>query len=297
MSGPEAPSAQAALSERVFQWGPGGHLVAVWTPPSGPAQETILVMLNAGVIHRVGAHRLHVKLARSLAAMGYGSVRFDFSGLGDSTLPPDAQDFRSQAQRDVHTVLEALVQQTQVERFALLGICSGAAHAQAAALADPRVKGVFLVDGFIYPSWRGRASFAWRMVGVYGWGVFARKLLRQAVRKMRPAQRHTGEALAAAEDNSPTRSATNFSADMQQLADRGVAVSLMFTGSVLESFGHARQLHDVFPGQPWLKHVRCLFEPSVDHTLTLRDSQELLLSRVVEWLSEVSAASRRPSLR
>ncbi|MCE2660483.1 MAG: alpha/beta fold hydrolase [Rubrivivax sp.] len=108
-------------------------------------------MLNAGVIHRVGAHRLHVKLARSLAAMGYGSVRFDFSGLGDSTLPPDAQDFRSQAQRDVHTVLEALVQQTQVERFALLGICSGAAYAQAAALADPRVKGVFLVDGFIYP--------------------------------------------------------------------------------------------------------------------------------------------------
>jgi pimeloyl-ACP methyl ester carboxylesterase len=297
MSVPEALTADDAFAERVFQWGLGGHLVAVWTPPSGPARETTLVMLNAGVIHRVGAHRLHVKLARSLAARGYGSLRFDFSGLGDSRWPPDAQDFRSQAQRDVQTVLETLAQQTRVERFALLGICSGAAHAQAAAVADPRVKGIFLVDGFSYPSWRGRASFAWRMVQVYGWPVFVRKLLRQAVKTLRPPGRHAGEAPPTVDDNSPMRSAADFSADMQQLANRGVAVTMMFTGSVLESFGHARQLHDVFAGQPWLAQVRCLFEPSVDHTLTLRESQQLLLDRVIEWLSTLPAEGQRVGLK
>jgi pimeloyl-ACP methyl ester carboxylesterase len=297
MSGNQALAADAAALERVVQWGPGGHLVAVWTPPSGPVQDTIVVMLNAGVIHRVGAHRLHVKLARSLSAMGYGSLRFDFSGLGDSTLPPDAQDFRGQAQRDVQTVLEALAQQTQVERFALLGICSGAAHAQAAAVADRRIKGVFLVDGFSYPSLRGRAFFAWRMVKSYGSVVFLRKLLRQAVKKLGATGRHPGEPPALAEDNSPMRSAADFSADMLQLADRGVAVTLMFTGSVLESFGHARQLHDVFAGQPWLDRVRCLFEPSVDHTLTLRESQQLLLNRVIDWLGELPAERQRPGFK
>lgn len=280
-------------TERIFHWGSEGQIVAIWTPPATPAKTTVLVLLNAGVIHHIGAHRLHVKLARALAGLGYGSLRFDFSGSGDSGLPAGVFNFQQQAQRDLQDVLQGLASELNVDRFALLGICSGAAHAQASAVGDARVKGVFLVDGFMYPSWRGRWAFARRMAQTYGHATFFKRLARLALKRLRRSFDARAERQALfVEDSTPTRSVHDFAADMQVLSDRDVGVTLMFTGSVLEHFGHARQLRDVFPGQAWLEHVRCIFEPSVDHTLTLRAAQMQLLEHVVHWLASLPDADQ-----
>ena len=48
------------------------------TSPSLPA----VVILNSGVIHRVGPNRIYVALARDLAALGFPVLRFDLSGIG-----------------------------------------------------------------------------------------------------------------------------------------------------------------------------------------------------------------------
>jgi hypothetical protein len=130
------------------------------------------------------------------------------------------------------------------------------------------------------------------MTQAYGAANVCGRLARHVKRRLhdriasgRPADIH--------DDRTPTRSAADFSADMQQLVDRGVAVTLMFTGSVLETFGHPRQLHDVFRGRPWLPRVRCVLEADVDHTMTLAESQAVLRNRVHEWLSVLSAGSGR----
>ena len=280
------------MAEQVYQWGEQQHLLAIWTPPAAPARETVVVMLNAGVIHRIGAHRLYVKLARELSERGYGCLRFDFSGLGDSLVPSNATDFKHQALCDIRLVMDSLSKEKAASRFALLGICSGAAHAQAAAVADQRVAGVFLVDGFMYPSWRGRWHFVRRMALAYGLKGFVQRLVRQCLKLARrqPARALADDRPMTEDDRTPTRSASDFSRDMEQLAGRGVVISLLYTGSVLETFGHAQQLHDVFAPSAWLGHVQCHFEPSVDHTLTLQASQAMLRSRVAQWLDSIRPA-------
>lgn len=277
------------MIEHAFQIGPGRHLLGIWTPPVAARQRLGVLMLNAGVIHRIGAHRIHVKLARHLAAKGFGCARFDFSGVGDSRPPPDAVDFRAQAVRDVRCVMDAIQRDQGIDRFALVGICSGAANAQAAALADERVRGVFLIDGYVYPTRKGHAHFARRMLQAYGAGGFASRLARFAQGRLQAPR----EAVAVPADEGPTRSRQEFDADMTALSVRGVHVALLFTGSYLEHFGYARQLHDSFAGATWLDHVEVLFEPDLDHTITLQASQRRLIELVDPWTQRV-AGQRLP---
>ena len=51
------------------------------------AGQPWVVLLNAGIIHRIGPNRLYVQLARRLASRGHAVLRFDLAGIGDSEPP------------------------------------------------------------------------------------------------------------------------------------------------------------------------------------------------------------------
>jgi hypothetical protein len=256
----------------------------------------VLLMLDAGVIHHVGPHRLHVKLARHLAAQGVASLRFDFSGLGDSQRPVQgaAADLAG-AQRDVRDVIDAVTARLGPVPVALLGLCSGAVHAQATAVADARVRGVFLIDGHAYPSWRGRWQLLRAMRRAYGSAGLAARLTRwtsiKAWHQLRPPEQQPG----LLDEDALAISPAQFDADMQVLCQRGVAVQLWFTGSVMEVFAHPLQLRDRFPGAQWLQAVQCQVEPSVDHTFTLAASQRCLIEAVTGWLDRLVAPAAAES--
>ena len=74
------------MSERPVMIGADRNLMGIVCEPDGPwpASRPAMIMLNAGLIHRVGPNRLHVRLARELAARGFLSLRLDLSGRGDS---------------------------------------------------------------------------------------------------------------------------------------------------------------------------------------------------------------------
>lgn len=279
---------RGSTREEVWQLGSAGNLTAIWTPPAGQPEPLVVVLLNAGVIHHVGAHRIHVKLARHLAARGIGCLRFDFGGVGDSPTARDAQDFRTQAVLDVRTVLDALQARAGADRFALFGICSGAAHAQAAAVADPRIRGIFLIDGFMFGHWRAQLHFLARMRHAYGVAGVARRVWQHLPGRLRRAMAPAGQTA----DNGPTRTPEDFDADMQALVDRGVRVHTLFTGSVLEVFSHEGQWRDGFPAARWLGAVTCEVEPSIDHTVTLASAQRWLIARVTAWLATVPRDGR-----
>ena len=81
-----------ALTEEPLQFGEGGRFMGILTRPSVPPRDglelPLFVFLNAGLLHRVGPYRLHVRLGRELAQMGFSSLRVDLAGVGDS--PPRA---------------------------------------------------------------------------------------------------------------------------------------------------------------------------------------------------------------
>ena len=75
-----------AFTEHVVAFGKRQSLVGVLSRPTRPVPDApAIVILNTGIVHRVGHHRMYVLIARQLAAAGHPVLRFDFSGIGDSS--------------------------------------------------------------------------------------------------------------------------------------------------------------------------------------------------------------------
>src|SRR6185436_6886506 len=98
------------VRDEAVRLAPEGQLVGILSYPPGaqPAARSdtlspatpaapAFIILNAGVLHRVGPHRLHVILARRIAASGLPSLRLDLGGIGDSIASSDATSFRDSA--------------------------------------------------------------------------------------------------------------------------------------------------------------------------------------------------------
>src|SRR5688572_9512999 len=89
------------IRDEALRLGPDGQLVGILSHPAGGRARTphapAVIVLNAGVLHRVGPHRLHVSLTRRLAVQGFASVRLDLGGIGDSVATSDAATFRESA--------------------------------------------------------------------------------------------------------------------------------------------------------------------------------------------------------
>ncbi len=132
-----------------MQFGSASSLVGVLETPAGPAPPADLpavILLNSGVVHRVGVNRLYVSLARALARRGHVVLRFDFSGVGDSGYRRDGVGFVRAAIAESREAMDELEAAAGARRFALAGICSGAVIAFRAALEDPRVCAAAMVN-------------------------------------------------------------------------------------------------------------------------------------------------------
>ena len=137
------------MREEAFVFGAAGSLVGVITDPALPQQSSELpaiILLNSGIVHRVGLNRLHVKLARILAPMGFVGMRFDFSGIGDSPARQNNVPFQKSAIGETQEAMNHLGLTRGFDRFILMGICSGAGIALQTACIDPRVVGVVSIN-------------------------------------------------------------------------------------------------------------------------------------------------------
>ena len=143
-----------AFTELAVQFGPSASLVGILTrPPSEvPVRRPAVVILNTGIAHRVGHHRMYVKLARVLAALGHLVFRFDFSGIGDSASRGDSLNPIEAHQADVRDALNWLTASCGVNEAILIGLCAGAEIALKYGHSDQRVSGLVLLDPTIPPT-------------------------------------------------------------------------------------------------------------------------------------------------
>lgn len=147
-----------------------------------------VVLLNVGIIHRMGPHRFNAKLARALAREGWATLRMDLSGQGDSGTPDEALPYEQQAVTDLQATMDHFQRLCKVEKFAIAGICSGAYNGLAAALADHRVAALWMLDGYAYPTARtrwNRYTGQLREAPLRALRSWTRKLVRRAARAFR----------------------------------------------------------------------------------------------------------------
>ena len=284
----------SGVTEQALQFATDEHLVGVLTragvsplaldgrPP--PA----VIFLNAGVLHRVGPHRLHVNLARQLAVRGVTSLRLDLSGIGDSHPVPGALSFRASAVVDTRAAMEQLDADVGAKRFVLFGLCSGADNALAPAAVDERVVGLVLVDPPAYVTSRARARklrARLRRLGtaraVISWGAatVARRV-RARIRAARtPAPDENDEEVSGGRGMPPV---AEYRALLTKLVDRRVAILAVFSASLGERYNDGDQLFELFP--ELRGRIDVAYFPAANHTFTELVAQAQLRSTVCAWM-------------
>jgi len=136
------------MKEEAIHFGGSKSLVGIVTDPveTGTSRPAV-ILLNSGIIHRVGPNRLYVTLARRLAHAGFVTLRYDHSGIGDSVIRRDNVPFERSSVLETQEAMEYLASTRGIDRFLLAGICTGAVVAYHTARADRRVLGVVLING------------------------------------------------------------------------------------------------------------------------------------------------------
>jgi len=282
------------MIETPCRFGPHQALMGILTQPSQGSVTPPMAFLffNAGVIPRFGPHRINVKLARTLAAAGQVSLRFDLSGLGDSPHQGGDGDFRVQAVRDIQAAMDHVTATTGIRHFVLVGICSGATNAYWTSEVDARVVGVLMLDGFSYASrWTKLVCRYKRLAVASPRDLFMRAWNKLLARKRAPDDDESGLFSSDASMMYPTKE--DFARVMQTLVDRHAEVLLIFTGSVIDHYSYDGQLRHAFAGQPWVERVRCLLLEEIDHTATALASQRVLTDLMLAWLPKLMQACEK----
>ncbi|MDB5731134.1 MAG: hypothetical protein JWQ03_1029 [Variovorax sp.] len=276
-------------------FGSDRSLVGIVTEPlcEKPAGVACL-LLNMGAHHRVGPHRVNVKLAHHLASLGIGSLRFDLAGLGDSKAATGAEHFAAQAVRDLQAAMDLLEQTLGIRQFLVVGLCSGATNALAAAVADARVVGITLFDGYSFPGRRSRwERQLQRALAASSNPAILGKTLRWLKRGGKALDTRDKAAGIFDEVQSPEVVAGLFCRSMEQVVERGVAVYLLYSGTLHVRDRNRDQLGP-FRNEPFAKHIHYEFMADIDHTLTTMASQQRFLKSVSDWALDVVTARLAP---
>ena len=281
------------MTEQPLLFGPESTLLGILTRPVGEAAPVACLIPNSGLIHRVGPHRFGVKLARSLAAGGMATLRLDLAGVGDSKAAAASTDYRAQASRDLRAAMDLIEREHGIRRFIVFGICSGAVNGYWAAVADPRIVGLLMYDGFWYRSRWTQLVRYWKRFRALSWGELSASLSRNLKMPGEAKAAESGGIFSSWDMANPSRE--EFIRSTQMLVDRGVSVFLLYGGTVLQFYSYAGQFRDTFKGEPFLDRVRCDFHPDIDHTVTTIAAQQKLISLAGEWARGVSASQGTPT--
>lgn len=280
------------MSERVHEkallFGSGKSLVGIVTEPAegGPAaaERPGVIILNAGVLHRVGPNRVHVQMARTLAQAGFAVLRFDLSGIGDSRPREDNIPFAEAALRETREAMDFLATSRGVRTFVLMGICSGADNALQAACSDPRVVGAALIDGYNLPTVGRFIQFhKKRLLSPRSWIrlVFGRSELWSTVKAFISIQSASRTTSTRHETILPSRQ--EFVSSIQSLADRGVSLCFVYTWDSPAYYNYRRMLRRRIDSWPRQGKVRVEYMNESDHIFTLLCSQRRLVNVVQDW--------------
>ncbi|MFN0008800.1 MAG: alpha/beta fold hydrolase [Planctomycetota bacterium] len=289
-----------ALIEEPLQFGSGGRLFGILTHPQSPAagarELPTFLLLNSGFLHRVGPSRLYVRLARSLAARGFTSVRIDLSGRGDSTRRTGVTHEQSVVD-DYAEVAQLLEARFGAVTFVLGGLCAGADNAIRLSIRDERIVGMLLLDPICFPDdgFKSRAR-AMKYSNPARYGVWLRRRLERLFAP--PIDPDDDELYWASVDPLSLRDLPNreeMRAAFQAILERDGRVLSTFSGYSLSYYNQVGQLRRVLELNDPEERCTEMFWPEADHTYPLESHRRRLIACVETWANgyEALRAERR----
>ena len=148
-------------------------------PGVKPADLCVL-FLNAGAVRHIGPNRMWVEAARRWAKQGVRSLRLDLRGIGES----DGEEsvgteglYLDLMVDQVEMAMDSLRSRLGVERFAAVGLCSGAFWAFHAAVRNRDIRAAILLNPRLFfwdPEIDQRRLLRRTLNGLSNWGDWRR---------------------------------------------------------------------------------------------------------------------------
>jgi len=276
-----------AFNELAVQFGRSGSLIGILSRPSQlPIRRPAVVILNTGIAHRVGHHRMYVKMARDLAALGFLAFRFDFSGIGDSACRDDGLSPIEAHKADLSEALDWLTASCDVNEVVLIGLCAGAEIALRYGYTDMRVLGLALLDPTIPPTARFYAHYVGRRITqLRSWWSFVsgRGRIFEELRERARLAIGAAPAQPAADSDQTLRS------ELEQWYTKSLERSLkmlivLTSGSLDGRQSYREQLFDALPNVPLRGRVSLEHFKDADHTFTSESTRARLQELVIGWI-------------
>jgi dienelactone hydrolase len=307
--------------EQIVLAGKSAPLAGILTEPVGRAankDRPWLIVLNAGILHKVGPNRMAVHLARQAATRGLTTLRVDFAGTGDCPARADGRPLIDGVIVDVRELIAHLRKTRGVERFLVIGLCSGADNALRVARADDSVVGACLLDPTIHRTRRWYLEhFAVRAVSGEVWAQVltlrhariqsATQLVKKAL--ARQTQETARGASAPEWSERPELFRTGLGdralmeAHLRDVLARHVQLFIAFSGGWNTLYNYKTQLFDAFPAVDFADQLRLEFYPQAGHTFDMEAHRKLLLADILDWAETtpftdvISKGSRRGGAR
>lgn len=264
------------MQEHACRFGRASHLIGITGQPHAAANAADgvgVIVLNAGLVHRIGPFRLHVEMTRHLNAIGYPTLRFDLSTLGDSSASGEPQSHEQQVCADVADAIALLSEQSSCTRFILIGLCSGAANAHLVARSDARVAGAIFLDGYAY------RSFGFQLRHYLPRILNAVRSAHSLVRRMR-----LGRQLREPSFGVEFPSRDKVRGDLVEMLERGLKLCFIYSGGFSKYFNHCRQFRECFGSISSHPGISVRFFKETDHTYILTCDRMRLLDNIDDWM-------------
>ncbi len=271
------------MREHAHTFGPEGKLIGIVHEPALAQRRQgapAVLFANVGMHHRVGPYRLFVDLARGLGKLGFTSMRLDLSGLGDSARAIDGGDEITRWVDDLKSAMALLERKHGIDRFVIIGLCSGVDPAHAIAMQDERIAGAVFVDGH---------SFETRMHYVHRYVMRATKLrpwelfLKRRVPQLFGIEK---ERIPGSEFERPPMTREQFTADLAVMLERRIPLLFAFSGEYNDVFSHEGQFHDMVRPLETRGRVDVTIYPRADHTFSVPEDRKDFIDRLARWMCE-----------
>lgn len=271
------------MIEQVCNFGPNNGLFGILTTPDADVKVNgapIALILNAGIVHRIGPFRIHVDIARQLAHRGFSTLRLDLSGLGDSAPRTGKLEVEDRAELDVSDAMDFLIEKEGINEFVLLGLCSGAYNAHQVAVKDDRIVGAVFMDGIVF---RTLGFFFRHHLTRFLKPRFWRNAIKRRLINRDHAQTDdAGSSLAESEFFGGDLSQDKVIDDLNNLTHRGVQMLFLYTDGY-DDICSRSQFKEMYGLQPDNGQLQVEYYPKSEHTFRLIENRKTACDRVVNW--------------
>lgn len=282
------------MKQKAFHFGPGKSLAGIIGEPDTPADQQLpaVILLNSGLIHRAGPNRIYVRLCRALAARGYTTLRFDFSGVGDSQLKLDSRSYEDRSIAEARAAMDFLQKARGINTFVLSGICAGADIAFHSACRDERVAGIIPIDLYTIPNnaylmklYRKRLLQPRSWLNLISGKSDILKSIRNKVWSLLTASKSESPAAETADTSSG--SIQKIIEGFQTLHEQKLPIFLVYSDGSPAYFNYQRNFISYAKQLSADGLLQLEFIEYSDHGFTLLHHQELLEQAVCEWLAKI----------